>query len=158
MKKANWKRYALWIGVCLAVGALSGFLTKDATKAYEMTVTKPPLTPPGVVFPIVWSVLFVLLGIGAARVSVHGENALQKKALLAFWVQLGVNFFWSIIFFNLQAYGFALAWLALLLGLVVWMSVLFFRIDRISAVIQIPYLLWLVFAFYLNFGVWRLNP
>ncbi len=157
MKKVGFKRYALWVLFCEAVGALSGFLTRDAMKIYETTIEKPPLTPPGIVFPIVWGVLFALMGIGAARVSVQGERSMRRTALTVFFAQLFFNFFWSIIFFNFQAFGFAFLWLLILLALIVLMIAMFARLDKIAALLQIPYALWVCFALYLNLGVWRLN-
>ncbi len=157
MKKVGFKRYALWVLFCEAVGALAGYLTKDATRLYEMMTEKPPLTPPGIVFPIVWAVLYALMGIGAARISVQGEQSARRMALTVFFAQLFFNFLWSIIFFNLQRYGLAFVWLLILLALIVLMIVLFARLDRIAALLQIPYVLWVSFALYLNFAVWQLN-
>ena len=157
MNKVGFKRYALWVLFCEAVGALSGFLTRNGTRIYEQSVDKPPLTPPGIVFPIVWGILFALMGISAARVSVQGERSMRRAALTVFFVQLFFNFFWSIIFFNFQTFGLAFIWLLLLLALVVLMIVLFARVDKAAALLQLPYLLWVGFALYLNFGVWRLN-
>ncbi|MBQ5739072.1 MAG: tryptophan-rich sensory protein [Oscillospiraceae bacterium] len=157
MNKVGFKRYALWVLFCEAVGALSGFLTRSGMRIYEQSVDKPPLTPPGIVFPIVWGILFALMGIGAARVSVQGERSMRRAALTVFFVQLFFNFFWSIIFFNFQTFGLAFIWLLLLLALVVLMIVLFARVDKAAALLQLPYLLWVGFALYLNFGVWRLN-
>jgi tryptophan-rich sensory protein len=139
------------------VGALSGFLTREGTQRYLETVEKPPLSPPGIVFPIVWTVLFVLMGIGAARIYLMPASNARSGALKIFLIQLAVNFFWSILFFNLSGYGLALLWLFLLWGLVLWMIVAFYRLDRPAALLQIPYLLWITFAAYLNFGVWMLN-
>ena len=157
MNKVGFKRYALWVLFCEAVGALSGFLTRSGMRIYEQSVDKPPLTPPGIVFPVVWGILFALMGIGAARVSVQGERSMRRAALTVFFVQLFFNFFWSIIFFNFQTFGLAFIWLLLLLALVVLMIVLFARVDKAAALLQLPYLLWVGFALYLNFGVWRLN-
>ena len=157
MNKVGFKRYALWVLFCEAVGALSGFLTRSGMRIYEQSVDKPPLTPPGIVFPIVWGILFALMGIGAARVAAQEPGRGKRAALTVFFVQLFFNFFWSIIFFNFQTFGLAFIWLLLLLALVVLMIVLFARVDKAAALLQLPYLLWVGFALYLNFGVWRLN-
>lgn len=157
MKKRTWKVYALWILFTEAVGALSGFLTRKGSQIYSETVVKPPLTPPAIVFPIVWGILFALMGIGAARIYLAPPSADQSKSLLLFLLQLAFNFFWSIIFFSLQAFGFALIWLLLLWVLILCMVRAFWKVDKIAAWLQIPYLLWVTFAAYLNFGVWRLN-
>ena len=132
-------------------------MTRKGSKLYQATIRKPPLSPPDVVFPIVWSILFALMGIGAARIWQAPPSAERKRSLRLFAAQLGFNFFWSIIFFNLQAFGVALLWLAALWVLIVMMIQSFRKVDRLAALLQIPYLLWVSFAAYLNFGVWRLN-
>ena len=157
MKQTTWKTYAFWILLAEGVGALSGFLTREGTKIYSASIEQPPLSPPMIVFPIVWGVLFLLMGVGAARVYRKPPSGDRTRGLILFGGQLAVNFFWSMIFFNFQRFGFALAWLILLLILVVWMTVVFDRVDRPAALMQIPYILWLCFAAYLNFGVWVLN-
>jgi len=157
VKKLLSKVYAFWILLAEGVGALSGWLTRKGMKRYTATAAKPPLSPPELLFPIVWTALYLLMGIGAARVYQTPASNARSRALGVFLVQLGVNFFWSIIFFNLQNYGFALLWLALLWGMVLWMIVLFYRLDKPAGLMQIPYLLWLSFAAYLNYGVWMLN-
>jgi len=118
---------------------------------------KPPLLPPAILFPIVWVILFALMGIGAARIYLAPPSEARSRGLLIFLAQLAVNFFWSIIFFNLQAYGFALLWLLFLWLLILWMILTFRKVDRIAALLQVPYLLWVTFAAYLNLGVWLLN-
>lgn len=155
--KQNWKTYLFWIALAEGVGALSGWLTREGTEWYRQYAEKPALSPPAAVFPIVWGLLYALMGIGAARVSLTEPGAERSRGLNLFIVQLVVNFFWSLIFFNLRAYGFALAWLGLLWVLVVWMTLSFRMTDRLAGWLQIPYLLWLAFAAYLNWGVWVLN-
>ena len=150
-------RYFLWILAVEAVGALSGFLSREGTQLYARTINKPPLSPPGFLFPIVWTVLFVLMGIGAARIAAAPESRERSRALNVFVIQLIVNFFWSLIFFNAQAFGFAFLWLVLLWLLIVAMIYLFSGVDVLSALLQIPYLLWVTFAGYLNYAVWQLN-
>lgn len=157
MKKINWKTYAIWILIAEAVGGLSGWLTRESTKLFSQTVTQPPLSPPMLVFPIVWGILYALMGISAARIYMAPKTAERSKGLNLYIAQLVVNFFWSLIFFNAQAYGFALLWLVLLWMLVLLMILSFRKTDPLSAWLQIPYLLWLTFAAYLNFGVWYLN-
>ncbi len=157
MKNGKWKPYALWILATEAVGALSGFLSREGTKIYSQTITKPPLSPPAPVFPIVWSILYALMGFGAARIYLAQASAQRSRGLNLFITQLIVNFFWSLIFFNAQAFGFALVWLVLLWGLVLGMILAFRKADPLAAKLQIPYLIWLSFAAYLNAGVWWLN-
>ena len=146
-----------WILLAEAVGALSGWLTREGTQIYAQTIVKPPLSPPGWVFPVVWAILYALMGIGAAKVYQAPASKTRSMGLNLFITQLVVNFFWSPIFFNLQTFGFALLWLLLLWGLVLWMILAFRKVEPLAAKLQIPYLLWLTFAAYLNFGVWYLN-
>lgn len=156
--KKNWKTYAFWIGLTEAVGALSGFLTRKGMDYFMAYVQQPPLSPPGWVFPVVWGTLYVLLGFGAARIYLSPEGKDRFWSLNLYIIQLTVNFFWSLIFFNARAYGFALVWLVLLWALVLAMIFQFRRVDKLAAWLQIPYLAWLTFAAYLNWGVWQLNP
>ena len=149
--------FILSILLAEAVGALSGFLTRDGMDLFSTAVTQPPLTPPPVVFPIVWSILYALMGFGSARIWLSEPSPERSRALNLYAVQLVVNFFWSLIFFNAQAYGFAFFWLILLWVLVLLMILAFDKVDPISAKLQVPYLIWLTFAAYLNLGVWYLN-
>ena len=140
-----------------AVGVLSGWITKDGTALYNATVEQPPLSPPSAVFPIVWGILYALMGIGAARIYLAPDSDSRNRSLVLYFGQLAFNFFWSLLFFNLQAFGFAFFWLLLLWGLVLWMILVFREADTLAAKLQIPYLIWLTFAAYLNLGVWYLN-
>lgn len=157
MKHHTWKIYAAWILLAEAVGGLSGWLTRDGAKAYSESIIQPPLSPPALVFPIVWGILFALMGIGAARIYLAPPSRERTNSLRIFLLQLAFNFFWSILFFNLQAFGAALVWLLILWGLIVWMIVAFRKVDPLAAWMQIPYLLWVTFAAYLNYDVWMLN-
>ena len=155
MKK--WKTYAFWILLTEAVGGLAGWLTRRGAKIYNAAITQPPFSPPGIVFPIVWGILFALMGISAARVYLAPASNARTRSLLLFFLQLAFNFFWSIIFFNFQAFGLAFFWLIVLWLLILAMLFSFRKVDRLAAWLQIPYLLWVSFAAYLNFGVWMLN-
>jgi len=157
MKRANWKIYAFWIGLAEAVGLLSGLLSRNATASFGESALQSPLSPPAIVFPIVWTVLYALMGVSAARISLSTQSPQRSRGLNLFITQLIVNFFWSLIFFNAGAYGFALIWLILLWVLVLWMILSFRKVDPLAALLQIPYLLWLTFAAYLNYAVWMLN-
>lgn len=156
--KQKTKLYIFFIILTLAVGGLSAFLTRNNMNIYE-TVNKPSFAPPAFVFPVAWSILYILMGIGMARTVISGEEK-GKNILpsLTFYVlQLIVNFFWSIIFFNMQNFLLALIWLLLLLVLAAAMTVKFGSVDKISALLQIPYLLWLVFAALLNYFIFYNN-
>lgn len=157
MKTKPWKIYLFWILLTEAVGGLSGWLTREGSRIFSETVVQPPLSPPAAVFPIVWSILYALMGIGAARIWRSTPSPERSKSLNLFIIQLVVNFFWSLIFFNAQRYGFAFLWLLLLWGLVLAMILQFRRVDPLAAWLQLPYLIWLTFAAYLNFGIWYLN-
>ena len=159
MKNANlqWKIYLFWVALAEGIGLLAGFLTRENTELYSQMMIKPALSPPGWIFPVVWTVLFALMGIGAATISLQPDSRKRSRALNIFVAQLIVNFFWSLIFFNAQAYGFALAWLLLLWVLILWMILAFWQADKGAALLQIPYILWVTFAAYLNYGVWKLN-
>ena len=152
--KRNWKTYLFWIALAEGVGALSGWLTREGNEWYRQYVQQPPLSPPGIVFPIVWGILYALMGIGAAKVSLAEPSEARSLGLNLFIAQLIVNFFWSLIFFNAQAFGFAFFWLLLLWVLVLLMILQFRKVDKTAAILQIPYLLWLTFAAYLNWAVW----
>ena len=157
MKKEDWKVYLFWIALCEAVGLLSGLLSMEGMAIYNATVSKPPLTPPAWVFPVVWTILYALMGISAARVSLSPPSKWRSWGLNTFTAQLIVNFFWSLFFFNAQAFGFAFLWLILLWALVFVTIWLFWKVDRIAAWLMIPYLIWLTFAAYLNAMVWLMN-
>lgn len=157
MKKDAWKTYIFWILICLAVGFLAGLLTRGAAQIYGQSVVKPTLAPPQWIFPVVWTALYTLMGISAARISLSAPSAARNVSLNLMVTQLIVNFFWPLLFFNAQAFAFALLWLILLWVLVLLMILVYSRVDSLAARLQLPYLLWLTFALYLNAGVWYLN-
>lgn len=145
------------IFIAESVGGLSGWLARDAIQAFNNTVAQPPLSPPQFLFPIVWGILYALMGFSAARIFLQPQSNGQKAGLNLYVAQLIVNFFWTLLFFNAQAFGFAFLWILLLWALVLWMILTFRKVDPLAARLQVPYLLWLSFAAYLNFGVWILN-
>lgn len=157
MKTAKAKTYGFWIVLTELVGAAAGLLCRHGIELYTAAVRKPVFSPPAIVFPIVWAILYLFMGIAAARISLHGEGLRRRDALRLYWIQLGVNFLWPLLFFNLQAFGPAFLWLVLLWGLIVWLLLSFREIDRTAGVLLLPYLLWVGFAGYLTFGVWLLN-
>ena len=148
------KTYIIAILIPLGIGALAAFLTRGNMEIYN-TAAKPPLAPPGNLFPIVWTILYVFMGVGSALVYMAETENQQARsdALFAYGLQLAVNFLWSLVFFNLQAYWFAFVVLVILWALVLWMLVKFSKVSKAAAVLQIPYLLWVTFAGYLNFMI-----
>jgi len=150
------KTYIFFIVLCETVGVISGLLSMAGMRGFD-DVMQSELTPPGIVFPIVWFVLYALMGIGAARIRLAEESLEQVKALLTFSLQLAVNFFWSIIFFDLQAFQFAFWWLVILWVLIILMITAYHKVDKLAAYIQIPYLLWVTFAGYLTYMTWMMN-
>ncbi|MBO5330333.1 MAG: tryptophan-rich sensory protein [Anaerotignum sp.] len=155
MTLKKYKPYLKSIILPLAVGGLSAVFTMKGMPYYDMQ-EKPFFTPPDIVFPIVWTILYILMGISAACVK-QSNDPRKKQALKTYYLQLAVNFFWSIIFFGLHQYFLAFLWLLLLILLVAKMIKDFAQIDLTAAKLQIPYLLWCIFAAALNFGVWWLN-
>lgn len=156
MDKSKIKTYAVSIAVAEITGGVSALFTSMGMDAYKL-VEKPTLTPPEIVFPIVWTILYALMGISAARIWMSPPTKERNHGLIIYAVQLLFNFFWSIFFFNLQAYGFSFFWLLALWALVLGMIIIFNKTDRLASLLQIPYLLWLTFAAYLNLMVWLLN-
>jgi len=156
MKNTNLRVYAFFILLSEAIGVVSGLISASGIAAYE-AAAKSALTPPAILFPIVWTILYALMGIGAARVWLSPPSQERTRGVAVFFVQLAVNFFWSIIFFNLQAYGFAFLWILVLWILIVLMILLFRESDRIAAWLQSPYLIWVTFAAYLTYIAWMLN-
>ncbi len=152
MKKKT-KSTAVFIISALAAGGLSALVTSGSMSLFD-EINKPPLTPPPTVFPIVWTILFVLMGISAARIYLRDPKSAALKIYIA---NLAVNFLWTVIFFNMRAFLLAFAWLVLLIAVVASMIVHFFRLDRTSALLQLPYAAWLIFAGYLNLFICLIN-
>ena len=150
--------YTVSIAIPLAMGILSAALTREDMKVYG-DFTKPPLSPPGIVFPIVWSALYILMGISCALVYIHRRSSpSDARAGLCYYVaSLLFNLGWSIIFFKLQAAFFALLWLLILFCLVLKYVIYYYKVNMLAAYLQIPYIIWICFAGYLNLGIWILN-
>jgi len=147
--------YFFFTAVSLFIGAAASILTSENMSIYS-SVTTPALSPPSVLFPIVWTFLYLLMGVSAARIYILNDNK-WNFSLTVWALQLAVNFVWSLIFFNLQAFLFAFIWLILLWALILAMIILFYRQDKISAYLQIPYLIWVTFAGDLTLGIYLLN-
>ncbi|MEE1197800.1 MAG: TspO/MBR family protein [Acutalibacteraceae bacterium] len=152
------KPYIISVAIALGVGALSALFTRNNMDIYSEVAT-PPLSPPAILFPLVWTLLYILMGISAAAIyTSHSASVSQRKrALYTYAASLVVNFFWSIIFFNMRAFALAFIWLLLLLYLIIKTILQYKEIEPTAAYLQIPYALWVAFAGYLNFGIWYLN-
>lgn len=150
--------YAISIGIALLVGGLSALVTGGSMGIYEEIIT-PPLVPPSWLFPVVWTILFILMGISAAMIynDRKASMAQKKSALYTYALSLIVNFFWSIIFFNFRAFFFAFIWLVLLLYLIINTILKYYKIKPLAAYLQIPYAIWVSFAGYLTLAIWILN-
>lgn len=144
------------IAIPLILGGAVGILLREDVMLYR-AVEKPPLSPPGIVFPIVWSILYILMGISSYLIYVLPPSKERSDSLLIYAVQLAVNLIWPFLFFRQSAYLLAFFWLLLLIALVITMIVFFYRARPKAAYLQIPYLVWVLYAAYLNFGVWWLN-
>ena len=153
--KINLKQLAISLAVSLGTGFLSGLVTMLGMESFK-NANKPQLTPPEFIFPIVWTILFILMGISAYMIY-RSEKQEKTKALTVYGIQLLVNFFWPIFFFNCSAYLFSFIWILFLWLLIIMMIKLFYPISKTAALLQIPYLIWVTFAAYLNFGVYLLN-
>ena len=156
-KPLKWQKMLLCILIPLAVGALAGRLSREGMSLYQ-TMYKPLLSPPGWVFPVVWSLLYILMGIASCLVYCsEASRPRKKRALLLYGLQLAVNFVWPLLFFRFGLLWLSFFWLLLLIGLV-WACMTLFRyILPKAGKLMLPYLLWLFYAAYLNLGAALLN-
>ena len=147
------KIYAPSILIPVLLGAAVGLLTRNPA-SFE-TLSKPPLSPPGWLFPVAWTILYTLMGISYGRLKEKG--LIDSTVNTVYYTQLAVNLLWPFAFFLLQWRLFAFVWLILLIILVVVMIVVFQKRDKAAGLLQIPYLLWTLFASYLNLAIYLLN-
>ena len=150
--KTNWKTRLICWAIPLAVGGLASLLS-GGMGSYKV-MNQPPLSPPGWVFPVVWSILYLLMGEASYRIFTAGGG---RSALKAYGVQLALNFIWPLVFFGAQMYL-----LAFFILIALWIAIFitlrqFSAIDETAGNLLLPYLLWVTFAGYLNFGVFLLN-
>ncbi len=147
------KLYAKSIIIPVIVGGIVGLIISKSLD-YNL-LQKPPLSPPSIVFPIMWTILYILIGISYGILDSRGLN--DKSVKLIYYVQLFVNALWSIFFFTLKWRLFSFLWILLLDVLVFVMIVEFYKKSKVSGLLQIPYILWCLFASYLNFAIYLLN-
>lgn len=153
MKRA--KPYIFSILLALTVGGLSALSTANNMDIYDKIVS-PPLAPPGWLFPVVWTILFVLMGVSAAIIFTSKEKT-KDDALFIYAVSLVLNFTWSIFFFNMQSFIVSFIILVALWVSIILTIIKYYPINKVAALLQIPYLLWVTFAGYLNFAIILLN-
>ncbi|MCI9576540.1 MAG: tryptophan-rich sensory protein [Clostridiales bacterium] len=143
------------LAISLGVGLIAGLLTSGSMDFYQ-EIQRPPLSPPGWVFPVAWTLLYLLMGLSSYLVW-NSESLARHRALTLYGAQLGVNFLWPIFFFCLHWIFFSFLWLAFLWILVAFLIRAFLKVNKLAAYLQIPYLIWLTFAGYLNLGIFFLN-
>lgn len=153
--KMKWKAFFLCLAIPLAVGGLSALLTRNSMQLYE-NITQPPLAPPAFLFPIVWTILYLLMGLSSYRISTS-YSKYKSDALIVYGIQLALNFIWPLIFFLGKNYLIAFIVLVILWYVVLKMIQAFSEIDALAAKLQLPYLIWLTFAGYLNLVIYFLN-
>lgn len=151
----NFKKLLINLVIPLGIGGISSFLTRNSMSVYA-NINLPSFAPPSILFPIVWIILYTLMGISSYLVS-ESSSPLKNNALTIYGIQLLFNFIWPLIFFNAQAYLIAFIWLILLIMTIIWFTTLFYGINKTSTYLQVPYILWSLFAACLNFGVYWLN-
>lgn len=155
---AKFKQYIISIAIALGIGGLSAFLIRDNLYLYAV-INKPAFSPPAFLFPIVWTILYILMGISSARIWLQKKHASYEvmDSLLTYALQLILNFFWPIIFFNMRTFLFSFIWIVVLWTSILKMIFKFSVLDKTAAYLNIPYVLWVTFAGYLNFMIYLLN-
>lgn len=153
MKENNIFYYIFYLSLPLILGAIVGFLISGYID-YN-TLVKPPLAPPSILFPIIWGIIYLLMGISYFILKKNNDTNIIISTV--YYVQLFVNLLWSIIFFILKWRFFSIIWIILLDALVIYMIYLFFKKNKISAYLNILYLIWIIFATYLTIGIYILN-
>ena len=155
-KKIDWSQLLIIVLITELAGMLGNLFSGNAGQEYSSFI-KPPLSPPGWLFGVIWPVLYLLMGIAAYIIYQTQQTPERKRAINLYWVQLFVNFLWPIIFFRFEWYWISVIVILLLDVLVLITIIRFYRINKIAGYLLIPYLLWLLFATYLNIGIAVLN-
>lgn len=154
MKKINWKRLIIIIVITFIVGSFFSWFTMNNMDTFKEL--NKPINVPGILFPIVWSILYLLMGISCYIITTKDDKR-KDNAVLWYGIQLVINSFWSLIFFGFGTYLLAFIWLLILLAAIIVMIVKFYQIDKRAAYLNILYVLWVLFAGYLNLGIYFLN-
>ncbi len=154
--RKNIKTLIICLAIPLIVGGLSALLSGGMDN-FD-TLIKPPLSPPGWLFPVVWTILYLMMGFASFLVYTANAPTYKKNsALLVYGIQLFFNFLWSIIFFRFEAYLFAFIWLVVMWVLILITLVRFWEIRKSAGYLLIPYFIWVAFAGYLNIAIYILN-
>lgn len=148
---------AVFVAICLAIAALGGLATATSVETWYPTLVKPVFNPPNWLFGPVWTVLYLMMAVAGWRVWRCGGSPIQRRAMLAYAIQLLLNLIWSILFFGLRLIGFAFVEIIALLTAIVVTALLFWRVDRPAGLLFVPYAAWVAFATVLNGAIWRLN-
>lgn len=149
--------FIVCIALPLFIGTFASVITMDNMSVFT-TIQKPPFTPPAIIFPFAWTILYTLMGLASYLALVEARDLRSHISyFVPYMIQLGLNFLWSIIFFNGQLYVLALICLILLWVSVLWNMISFSSIKPSAGYLLIPYLVWLTFAFYLNLMICLLN-
>lgn len=157
MKLNKFLKVLVCLAIPLLVGSIAGLVTTPNIKEWYQYLEKPFFSPPNWLFGPVWTLLYLLMGVGLFLILETEKNELRDKALKAFAIQLAFNFAWSFIFFEFRLVGVAFFEILLVMASVIWMITTFYPINKIASLLQIPYLLWVTFASALNGAVWILN-
>lgn len=155
--KIDWKKLLISLAIPLAVGGLSALITGGGMQEYG-AMNRPPLSPPGWVFPVVWTILYLLMGYASYRIYTSDADPKQiRQALILYGAQLALNFLWPLVFFGLEWY-LAAFFLLIALWVLIFLTIrAFSQIDERAGDLLLPYILWVTFAAYLNLGVFLLN-
>ena len=152
----KWKSLLINIAIPVSVGIISSIIIGGGFDTYSQ-INQPPWSPPPLVFPIIWSILYIIMGISSYLIVQQADEIKNNKSLIVYAFQLTINFFWPIFFFGFKAYLFSFIWIVLLVVSIITMTFLFYKQNKFAAYLQIPYIIWTIFAAYLNLGVYILN-
>ncbi len=152
----NFKKFIKNLAIPLGVGILASFLIREGVEHFNESVNKPIFSPPSFLFPIVWTILYILMGVAAYTVEISKQKT-DNKPFIFYFTQLGLNFLWPLIFFNLKWYLISIIVIVALQVFVILTTIEFFKVNKTSGYLFIPYILWLLFATALNVGVYGLN-
>jgi tryptophan-rich sensory protein len=155
--KINWSKLILSILICLAVGWLGSIFTTAAVQTWYAGINKPSFNPPNWIFAPVWTILFILMGLALYLIMVKGKGPKAKQAQIIFSIQLVLNILWSFCFFYLHSPLAGLIEIVFLWVFILLTIIYFYKISKTAAYLLLPYILWVSFAAFLNFTIWRLN-